>query len=166
MNSNDPAPVVADDAIVPAANPANAPERSDRVFPAADAVAIEVVPYEAEPPPAAIEAPTETQPPVGTSDAPINAALIDAVMFDPPPTAVVTPTFTVTAALTAGADVTTVALTAVTSAAIAAFEAGAETTRLEPSAATATSAMRFFNEIVFTIFLSFSQTKDDLLSGW
>jgi hypothetical protein len=34
-----------------------------------------------------------------------------------------------------------------------------------PSEATAT-ADTFFNEIVFTIFLSFSQTKDDLLSGW
>jgi hypothetical protein len=32
-------------------------------------------------------------------------------------------------------------------------------------AATAT-ADTFFNEIVFTIFLSFSQIKDDLLSGW
>jgi hypothetical protein len=34
-----------------------------------------------------------------------------------------------------------------------------------PSEATATTAT-FFNEIVFTIFLSFSQIKDDLLSGW
>jgi len=34
-----------------------------------------------------------------------------------------------------------------------------------PSEATAT-ADTFFNEIVFTIFLSFSQIKDDLLSGW
>jgi uncharacterized membrane protein len=33
------------------------------------------------------------------------------------------------------------------------------------SEATAT-ADTFFNEIVFTIFLSFSQIKDDLLSGW
>jgi hypothetical protein len=34
-----------------------------------------------------------------------------------------------------------------------------------PSEATAT-ADTFFNEIVFTIFLSFSQIKDDLLPGW
>jgi hypothetical protein len=34
-----------------------------------------------------------------------------------------------------------------------------------PSEATATTAT-FFNEIVFTIFLSFSQIKDDLLPGW
>ena len=34
-----------------------------------------------------------------------------------------------------------------------------------PSEATAI-ADTFFNEIVFTIFLSFSQIKDDLLSGW
>jgi hypothetical protein len=34
-----------------------------------------------------------------------------------------------------------------------------------PSEATAT-ADTFFNEIVFTIFLSFSQIRDDLLSGW
>ena len=85
----------------------------------------------------------------------MNAPFNDAVIADPPPVAVVTPTLTVTDALTAGEVVTLRALTAVTSAAIAAFEAGAETTRLEPSAATATSAMRFFNEIVFTIFLSF-----------
>jgi hypothetical protein len=91
--------------------------------------------------------------------------LIEAVIAEPPPVAVVTPTFTVTAELTAGADVATVALTAVTSAATAAF-AGTDATRVEPSAATATSAMRFFNEIVFTIFLSLSQIKDFLLSGW
>jgi hypothetical protein len=35
-----------------------------------------------------------------------------------------------------------------------------------PSEATATAATFFLNEIVFTIFLSFSQIKDDLLSGW
>jgi hypothetical protein len=34
-----------------------------------------------------------------------------------------------------------------------------------PSEATAT-ADTFFNEIVFTIFLSFSQVKEFLLSGW
>jgi hypothetical protein len=34
-----------------------------------------------------------------------------------------------------------------------------------PSEATAT-ADTFFNEIVFTIFLSFSQIKEFLLSGW
>jgi hypothetical protein len=34
-----------------------------------------------------------------------------------------------------------------------------------PSEATATAAT-FFNEIVFTIFLSFSQIKEFLLSGW
>jgi hypothetical protein len=34
-----------------------------------------------------------------------------------------------------------------------------------PREATAT-AETFFNEIVFTIFLSFSQIKVDLLSGW
>jgi hypothetical protein len=35
-----------------------------------------------------------------------------------------------------------------------------------PSEATAIAATFFLNEIVFTIFLSFSQIKDDLLSGW
>jgi len=47
---------------------------------------------------------------------------------------------------------------------IAAF-AGATDKSPNPSEATATTAT-FFNEIVFTIFLSFSQIKDDLLSGW
>jgi len=36
-----------------------------------------------------------------------------------------------------------------------------------PNASEATAtADTFFNEIVFTIFLSFSQIKDDLLPGW
>jgi hypothetical protein len=35
-----------------------------------------------------------------------------------------------------------------------------------PSEATATAATFFLNEIVFTIFLSFSQIKVVLLSGW
>ena len=47
---------------------------------------------------------------------------------------------------------------------MAAFDAD-EPTREIPSADTATIAI-FFNEIVFTIFLSLSQIKDDLLSGW
>jgi hypothetical protein len=67
---------------------------------------------------------------------------------------------------TTGEDVTSVALIAVTSSEVAALAAGTDATRVEPRAATATSAMRFFNEIVFTIFLSFSQIKDDLLPGW
>jgi len=48
--------------------------------------------------------------------------------------------------------------------ALAAF-AGTTDKSPNPSEATAT-ADTFFNEIVFTIFLSFSQIKDDLLSGW
>jgi hypothetical protein len=43
--------------------------------------------------------------------------------------------------------------------------AGAEESPPIASEATAIAAT-FFNEIVFTIFLSFSQIKDDLLSGW
>jgi len=48
---------------------------------------------------------------------------------------------------------------------VAAACAGTTDKSPNPSEATAT-ADTFFNEIVFTIFLSFSQTKDDLLSGW
>jgi hypothetical protein len=48
---------------------------------------------------------------------------------------------------------------------IAAACAGTTDKSPNPSEATAT-ADTFFNEIVFTIFLSFSQIKDDLLSGW
>jgi hypothetical protein len=50
---------------------------------------------------------------------------------------------------------------------IAVIAACAGTTDVSPnpSEATATTAT-FFNEIVFTIFLSFSQIKDDLLPGW
>jgi hypothetical protein len=49
--------------------------------------------------------------------------------------------------------------------AVAAAFAGTTDKSPNPSEATAT-ADTFFNEIVFTIFLSFSQIKDDLLSGW
>ena len=38
-------------------------------------------------------------------------------------------------------------------------------TTITGTVGTATTAT-FFNEIVFTIFLSFSQIKDDLLPGW
>jgi len=54
--------------------------------------------------------------------------------------------------------------TEITGVRVAAF-AGATDKSPNPSEATATTAT-FFNEIVFTIFLSFSQIKDDLLSGW
>jgi hypothetical protein len=44
---------------------------------------------------------------------------------------------------------------------------GAEITEMPLVARTVTAtAATFFNEIVFTIFLSFSQIKDDLLPGW
>jgi hypothetical protein len=49
--------------------------------------------------------------------------------------------------------------------AVSAAFAGTADKSPNPSEATAT-ADTFFNEIVFTIFLSFSQIKDDLLSGW
>jgi len=49
--------------------------------------------------------------------------------------------------------------------AVAAACAGTTDKSPNPSEATAT-ADTFFNEIVFTIFLSFSQIKDDLLPGW
>jgi hypothetical protein len=49
--------------------------------------------------------------------------------------------------------------------AVSAAFAGTTDKSPNPSEATAT-AETFFNEIVFTIFLSFSQIKDDLLSGW
>jgi hypothetical protein len=52
----------------------------------------------------------------------------------------------------------------VTSVSVAAC-AGTTDKSPNPSEATAT-ADTFFNEIVFTIFLSFSQIKDDPLSGW
>ncbi|MGI9171110.1 MAG: hypothetical protein ACR2IZ_01460, partial [Candidatus Nanopelagicus sp.] len=57
-----------------------------------------------------------------------------------------------------------IAGTTLLAATVAAF-AGTTDTSPNPSEATATTAT-FFNEIVFTIFLSFSQIKDDLLSGW
>jgi hypothetical protein len=64
-----------------------------------------------------------------------------------------------------GATTATVAFTADTPAAATAV-AGATVNRLEPRAATATSAMRFFNEIVFTIFLSFSRPQAFPGLGW
>jgi hypothetical protein len=48
---------------------------------------------------------------------------------------------------------------------IAALAGATEVKPPNARAATAT-ADTFFNEIVFTIFLSFSQIKDDLLPGW
>jgi hypothetical protein len=162
VNANDPAPAVVDEAIVPAS--VDAAETSVNDAPEAVPDVIPVVPYEAEPELTMFsDAVTATQPPVGVSVAPRNPPLI--VNELDPAAVVVRPTCTVTAELTAGDDVAVVALIAETNAAVAAF-AGATVTRVEPSAATATSAMRFFNEIVFTIFLSLSQIKDFLLSGW
>jgi hypothetical protein len=144
----------------------DAAETRVNVAPVADPDVIPVVPYEAEPELTIFsEAVTATQPPVGTSVAPRNPALRSNEL-DPVEAVVVRPTCTVTAELTAGDDVAVVALIAETNAAVTAAFAGATVTRDEPSAATATSAMRFFNEIVFTIFLSLSQIKDFLLSGW
>jgi Na+/phosphate symporter len=82
--------------------------------------------------------------------------------------------FTLTAAPVAGEEVTVAKLMLVTLFAVftvhavhavAAAFAGTTDKSPNPSEATAT-ADTFFNEIVFTIFLSFSQIKDDLLSGW
>jgi hypothetical protein len=53
----------------------------------------------------------------------------------------------------------------ITPAAVSAPCAGITEVSPNPSEATATTAT-FFNEIVFTIFLSFSQIKEFLLSGW
>jgi len=63
------------------------------------------------------------------------------------------------------ATLAVVAASEVASTALAAACAGTTDKSPNPSEATAT-ADTFFNEIVFTIFLSFSQIKDDLLSGW
>ena len=59
----------------------------------------------------------------------------------------------------------TVASTNTVLAVVTAACAGITDKSPNPSEATAT-AETFFNEIVFTIFLSFSQIKVDLLSGW
>jgi hypothetical protein len=82
--------------------------------------------------------------------------------------AIVIVVLTVTAAPATAGTVALVNEIAVTfpyeSANVPAF-AGTTDKSPNPSEATAT-ADTFFNEIVFTIFLSFSQIKDDLLSGW
>jgi hypothetical protein len=62
------------------------------------------------------------------------------------------------------AEATVVAAETVAVVAAVAY-AGTTDTSPNPSEATAT-AETFFNEIVFTIFLSFSQIKVDLLPGW
>jgi hypothetical protein len=76
------------------------------------------------------------------------------------------PTFTFTAALMVGVEVTLAKdMEVISPATELAACAGTTDKSPNPSEATAT-ADTFFNEIVFTIFLSFSQIKDDLLSGW
>ena len=70
----------------------------------------------------------------------------------------------VTTTPTTGAAVAEVTAVAAVGTVLAAY-AGITDKSPNPSEATAT-ADTFFNEIVFTIFLSFSQIKDDLLSGW
>ena len=73
--------------------------------------------------------------------------------------------FTATAAPVVGVVVTFASEIVLISAEFCAAFTGTTDKSPNPSEATATTAT-FFNEIVFTIFLSFSQTKDDLLSGW
>jgi hypothetical protein len=76
------------------------------------------------------------------------------------------PKFMSTAVPVSGEAVTLAKLIDVTASAVdRAACAGTTDKSPNPSEATAT-ADTFFNEIVFTIFLSFSQIKDDLLSGW
>jgi hypothetical protein len=82
--------------------------------------------------------------------------------------AIVIVALTVTAAPATGGTVALVKAIAVTCPyddALTAAVAGTTDKSPNPSEATAT-ADTFFNEIVFTIFLSFSQIKDDLLPGW
>jgi len=112
-----------------------------------------------------VEAETATQPPVGVE---VRDAF-RAIVVPEPEAAVIMPTFTLTADSTFGDDVWVVALIDTTVAAAfaptGAAVAGTTDKSPNPSEATAT-ADTFFNEIVFTIFLSFSQIKDDLLPGW
>jgi len=58
------------------------------------------------------------------------------------------------------------AATEVASTALAAALAGAIAVNVPIASEATATADTFFNEIVFTIFLSFSQIKDVLLSGW
>jgi hypothetical protein len=127
---------------------ATAPEDAVNANPVAVLVRTAVVAVVAEPSRSAIV----TNEPVGTE---IESVPGFVSLF-----AIVDPTVVVTAVPTVAAcDAVP------TTAAEEADCAGTTDKSPNPSEATATTAT-FFNEIVFTIFLSFSQIKDDLLSGW
>jgi hypothetical protein len=89
------------------------------------------------------------------SDARLSATRISAVIACPTADGVAVVVATV------GAVATALLVKSISAAAFA----GTTDNSPNPSEATAT-ADTFFNEIVFTIFLSFSQIKDDLLPGW
>jgi hypothetical protein len=108
---------------------------------------------------------TETNPPAGyevrvAANVDSSLSAIAAAVFDPPKKM---STFEpVTFVL---ADLAFRLIADITPAAVSAECAGTTDKSPNPSEATAT-ADTFFNEIVFTIFLSFSQIKEFLLSGW
>jgi hypothetical protein len=112
-----------------------------------------------------------TDPPAGTevSDA-ANVITSALLVVEAVSAARVAPNFTNTADPTLGDVVTVDAVIAVTVPPVPpdpSSAACAGTTDKSPNPSEATAiADTFFNEIVFTIFLSFSQIKDDLLSGW
>jgi hypothetical protein len=129
------------------------------------ALAADDAPCSVDAAPAAVVAAavTATYPPDGNA---VNTPTYGAVSPTLAAAKVVAPKFTATAEFTFGDEVWVVKLidevkvTAETPACT-----GTTDKSPNPSEATAT-ADTFFNEIVFTIFLSFSQIKEFLLSGW
>jgi len=108
---------------------------------------------------AAATAVTVTVAPTGPVRAVTPIASPDAIAFDVPPANVIVPNVCVAVADATETEAETVAVVA------AVAYAGTTDKSPNPSEATATAAT-FFVEIVFTIFLSFSQIKVDLLPGW
>jgi hypothetical protein len=104
-----------------------------------------------------------TDEPAGTVKVTVVPVKVSSVVPAVVPAPVVNPTVEVAAVPTTPFCVAVP--TVPTEVVIAAACAGTTDKSPNPSEATAT-ADTFFNEIVFTIFLSFSQIKDDLLPGW
>ena len=157
MNENEPAPTVEDAVTVLAAKVVTVSVEPD----AADDAPCSV---DAAPAPVVAAAVTATNPPDGND---VNTPTYGAVSPVDAAAVVVAPKLTATAELTVGVTVADFKLIEVVkvTAETAAFAGATEVKPPNARAATAT-ADTFFNEIVFTIFLSFSQIKDDLLSGW
>jgi len=174
VNENDPAPAVVVAVTVPPGAEVFVTACADAVNfmvpPTPPAVTTAAVPFQpsgyvAEPvPPSVIAEVTEVDPPAGTVvSAAANCIWSEAATVC---AGLTSPKFTATAVPAFGAEVTVFRLIEVIVPVIVAAFAGAIEENPPIASEAAATAATFFNEIVFTIFLSFSQIKEFLLPGW